>query len=144
MFVDVVHEFFENFNIKNKNIYIARYILKTIIVKYLNINEIEFLKNCDCDRDWFEINYFCKREIIDKSNVDDNISKVFVFVCFFVFFVIVIVIVLIVVIVVIVVVVVIIIVFVVFIDLTFLLFAQFFIFVNLNFEIVEILVCLIF
>ena len=149
LFVDIVHEFFENFDIKNENIFIVRYILRAIIVKYSNMNEIEFLRNCDYDCNWFEINYFCKREIIDKNNVDDNISKFFVFFekffkiditqvivfLFFWFFIVVVVIIIIVVIIV---------VLVIFIDSTFLLFLQFFVFVNLNLEIVKTLVCSMF
>ena len=118
------------------------------------MNEIEFRWNRDCDRNWFEINYFCKREIIDKNNVDDDISKFFVFfekffeiditrvIVFFAFFAlfIVVIVFIVIVVIIIVVVVIIIIVIVVFVDSTFLLFLQFFIFINLNFEIVETLV----
>ena len=50
LFVDIVHEFFENFDIKNEKISIVRYILKAIIIKYSNINEIEFFKIRNYDR----------------------------------------------------------------------------------------------
>ena len=155
LFVDVVHEFFENFEIKNRKISIVRHILRAIIVKYSNINEIEFCENCDYDCNWFKMNDFCTREIIDKNNIDDDnlkffvffenffrvdVIRVIVFFVFFTFFIIVIVIVIII----IVIIVVIIVVFVIFINLTFLLFLQFFVFVNLNHEIVKIFVFSIF
>ena len=101
------------------------------------------------------MNYFYKREIINKNNIDDDISRFFVifenffkiditrvivFFVFFIFFIVVIVLIVIVVVIV-VVVVIIIVVLVVFVDSTFLLFLQFFIFINLSFEIIETLVC---
>ena len=103
------------------------------------------------------MNYFCKREIIDKNNINDDISRFFVFFeiffeiditrvivffVFFAFFIIVIIVVIVFIIIVVVIIVVVIVVF--FVDSTFLLFLQFFVFVRLSFRIIETLVRLMF